>query len=104
MAQTNKRWYWLTLMAMLLVLAAYAYKRDLVGQYWSYRDSEIELDKLEQSYDSLEQEKQEKTGRVERLDDDPIEIEATVRQTKDLVREGETVYRIEKVDDGNSDE
>ncbi|NLT59368.1 MAG: hypothetical protein GXX88_01940, partial [Candidatus Hydrogenedentes bacterium] len=38
---------------------------------------------------------EELSRKVEHLDGDAVEMEAAIRRNKNLVREGETIYRVE---------
>jgi len=81
-------------MVLVGLLAFYAQRRDLYGLYQTQRDSEQRVEVLQKELAELEQEKDSLQGHVQRLDTDPGELEAASRRTRNLVREGETVYVI----------
>lgn len=87
--------YWLALVAMCGLVALYVAGRDLFGFYTGYRQGEREMRELSEQADALAEEKARLQQRIEHIGNDPVEMEAIVRQNKDLVRAGETIYRIE---------
>jgi cell division protein FtsB len=91
----SRKTYWIALAVVLALCVAYAYQRDLYGLYRHRQSSEIRVRELRQELDELEQREQQLTERVNGLDSDPVEMEAAIRRNKNLVREGEKVYRIE---------
>jgi len=76
-------------------LAVYAKFYDLPGLYDEYRYSEHEVEELISRLESLQTEEAVLSSKVLGLDTDPSEMEAAIRAKKGLVREGETVYRVE---------
>ncbi len=92
---TGPRWYWGGLILFALALVAYARQHDIAQLYTGYRYSEQEVDQLEERLQSLQEEEQKLQQNVEDLDNDPLAVEAEIRRSKGLVREGETVYRVE---------
>lgn len=81
------------------MLSIYAQRRDLPGLYMKWQASEAQLNELHRQVDGLEKQATALGQRVEYLNSDPVELEAAIRSGKRLVREGETVYRIELPDD-----
>ena len=64
-----------------------------------YQHSGQEVHDLEARLDSLKAEEQALRNNVSGLGDDPLELEAAIRDSKGLVREGETIYRVQLSDD-----
>jgi len=96
MDDRNKGWFWLILLLAVALTVYYVQRRDLVHRYYEYQKNARELSQAENTKADLEQKLAESRQRAEHLDNDPTEIEAAIRRNKDLVREGETVFRIEK--------
>ena len=94
MESTNKGWYWLALLAVLVAVGLYVQRRDLAGQYRAYRASDENVRELRLRLDGMESERQALQKTVQHLDDNPLELEAAIRRGKSLVREGETVYNV----------
>ena len=87
-------WYRGAVVALLIALGFYADRRDLMGLHLSYRDT---VEKVQGSDATLAQLQEAETAlrsKVEYLKNDPLEIEATIRAEKRLLREGETIYRV----------
>jgi cell division protein FtsB len=82
-----------------LVSAAYWYVgyRDLPGLYNAYKKGEQEAVNLRQALEADTAQAEELEAHVAGLDGDPVELEAAVRKNKNVVREGEIIYRIELV-------
>ncbi len=77
--------------------AAYVHHRDLAGRYEEFKESEQRVQSLHEERRALETEYHGLEQRVQHLDGDPVELEATIRRNRNMVREGETIYRIEEV-------
>ena len=92
--------YWLALTAMVALAAAYAYHSDVYGQYVRYKASEAQVHRLNEEVRALEHQEQHLQERVVRLETDRLELEAESRRSRNLVREVETIYRIEVAPDG----
>jgi cell division protein FtsB len=75
---------------------AYVVHRDLHGRYQAYQRSEESVQAAQHKEQALEDEKQRLEQRVKDLDQNPLEVEAAIRRIKRLVRDGETVYRLEE--------
>ncbi|MCP4641464.1 MAG: septum formation initiator family protein [bacterium] len=95
MSGRSQKGYWLSLVVVCALAAGYAYHRDLYGLYLYCRSSEDQVLQLDRELRGLEQDEARLQRRVKGLDNDPVEIEAAIRRNKNLVREGEKVYRIE---------
>jgi cell division protein FtsB len=79
--------------------SAYAWHRDLHGKYLKYLIRRTETESLLRERDALDTEKQELNAKVERLGNDMVEIEASIRRDKGLVRADEMVFQIELPDE-----
>ena len=96
MDDRNRGWFWLVLLLVAALTVLYVQRRDLPRRYMDYQKSAEELAQARQSCAELEGKIEASRQRAEHLGSDPTEIEAAIRRSKDLVREGETVFRIEK--------
>ena len=91
----RKRLYWLVLILTVAVTVLYAERRHLVSRYLEHERAAQEVHGAYQQCEKLEGDIEVKRQLVKDLRTDPLEIEAAIRRSKGLVREGETVYRIE---------
>lgn len=89
-------WYVLVLAAVVVLTALYVGRRDLIGRYWRHEARERQVNAAQQECKDLEKKIEASRKRIEHLGSDPVEIEAAIRRSKDLVRPGEQIYRIEK--------
>ena len=82
-----------------LVSAAYWYVgyRDLPGLYNAYRSGEEETVNLQQTLEEETAKAEVLEAHVAGLDGDPVELEAAVRRNKNVVREGEKIFRFDLV-------
>lgn len=96
MDEKNRGWYWLVLLLAAAVTLLYAERRDLYGRYLAHVRSVQEFREADHQRSELEHDIEASGLRIQYLGTDPVEIEAAVRRNKNLVREGETVFRIEK--------
>lgn len=88
------RTYWLMLAVMIAVSMVYVDKRGLVDLYADYQHSVHDVQVLQKDLDRLKSEEAGLRRRVEGLENDPVEMEAAIRQRKNLVRPGEIVFRV----------
>lgn len=88
--------YILLFIGCAALAAAYAVQRDLQGRFEERRQHQQAVEAARQQVDALDRELEQHKARVEGLDNDPVEIEASVRRVRQLVRPGETMYRIEE--------
>ncbi len=88
---------WLTLIAVAGLVLAYACHRNLYQRCQDYLKNEVEVQAKRRECETMEERIQASRQRVESLGSDPLEIEADIRRNNNLVREGETIYRIEMV-------
>lgn len=91
----GRRLYWLTLTLAIMLALAYVVHWDLYGRYAAHQESENATEALLRQVDTLERERDKIQRRVQDLDTNPLEIEAAIRSRKRLVRDGETVFRVE---------
>lgn len=89
----------MALLGVILLVSCYAWYRDLVGRYMVYQESQESVNQLMAENQELMRERDFLRKRVDRLGNDPIEIEAAIRRTRNLVREDERIYRIELPED-----
>jgi len=87
--------YVLVALLVALVTVMYAERRNLFARYFEHEAREGQVDTVRQQCEELQKEIDSSRRRVENLGSDPLEIEAAIRRSKDLVREGEKIYRIE---------
>ena len=100
MPRRRNGWYWIGMAVVLVGLTGYANHHDLMGLYIGYQDSERKVHDLELSLKSLKTEEARLNRSVQGLlNADSLEMEATIRGDRGLVREGETVYRVEIPED-----
>jgi cell division protein FtsB len=99
MTDAARRGYLLGLAVTAALVVGYAGLRDLYGRYADYRRNEGEVRALEREIEQLKQTAQELGERKEGLGTNPVEMEAAIRRTKNLVRPGEKVYRVEQTSD-----
>lgn len=88
--------YWLALATLLGALAYYGHVRDLPGRFAAYQERSRQVDALRDELRDKEMEKASLERRVADLESDPVEIEAAIREAEKKVRQGETIYRIER--------
>lgn len=90
---TGRR-YWLMLAVIAAASAVYVDKRGLVDLYENYQQSAHEVQVLQNDLERLRAEESGLRRRVEGLENDPVEMEAAIRQRKNLVRPGEIIFRV----------
>lgn len=88
--------YWLALALLVGALAYYGHARDLSGRFAAYRERNQQMEALRDELRKKEMERALLERRVADLESDPIEIEAAIREAEKKVREGETIYRIQR--------
>lgn len=99
MSPTRNRWYWLGLALLTVAAIGYAHQRDLFALQVDYQASEDEVRMLQRQLEQTAASETQLQQRVEQLHNDPLELEAAIRGTKRLVREGETIYRVPLTED-----
>ncbi len=83
--------------ALLLVgaaVAAYAYHRDFQGAYHEHAERQTRIDALRNERDALANRRDALQRHVEGMQSDDIEIERAIRRNRNLVYEGEKIFRI----------
>lgn len=94
MNSARNRWYWMGLALLAVAAVGYAHQRDLYALRLDYEASNDEVRMLELELEQSVDTEARLQQRVDQLHDDPLELEAAIRGTKRLVREGETIYRV----------
>ncbi|HOZ47103.1 MAG TPA: hypothetical protein PLO37_02135 [Candidatus Hydrogenedentes bacterium] len=94
---------------LLLILSGvaavgYYHFRDLRGRYESMRAKSTMADAEQQRCDEMEAINGRSRERVKSLGEDPLEWEADIRHNKVLVRDGETIYRLQPEEEGSAHE
>lgn len=89
-------WFVLALVIVAIVTFGYVNRRHLVERYSQHQRVQQQTQAAKEQSRRLEKEIEGTRQRIEHLGSDPTEIEAAIRRSKDLVREGEKIYRIEK--------
>lgn len=91
----HRVWYWVLVVLAVVLTVLYAEHRSLIGRYLEYHAGIRQVQQAEQDLLRLDQEVAAFSERVKHLGSDPFELEAAGRSSKDLVRDGETIYRIQ---------
>lgn len=86
--------YIATFAAVVGIALAYAYYRDLGGLHLEAQDSRNTVGDLRQELRERQAQEQHLIEKVRDLDNDAVEIEATIRETENRVRRDEKVYRV----------
>ena len=89
-------WFMLALVLVSALTLWYMGGRRLVERYGGHQQMQQQTQAAKEQVQRLEKEIDNTRRRIEHLGSDPMEIEAAIRRSKDLVREGEKIYRIEK--------
>lgn len=88
--------YLLALGLAIVLALAYIAHRDLFGRYEEYQQGEAAVEAAQKKSQDLEEELRQLDERVKALNQNSLEMEAAIRRIKRLVRDGETVYRLEE--------
>ena len=91
----SRIWYWLILLLAIAVAAMYAESQHLRERYVQLQRETEDRALQQEGVRNLQAEKELQEKRVEGLVTDPLEIEAAIRGSKRLVRDGEVVYGLE---------
>lgn len=92
---SNPLWYVLALLVTCAFAWGYYHACDLPGRFEEREERERELQRIRQEAEALEAQVQQAQERVYNLDADPLEVEASLRRIKGMVREDERIYRME---------
>ena len=95
--------YWLALSATVGACALYVWHQDLPGRFEEYQQSEQEVRELRNEWRAHQERRDALEERIRGLEHDPVELEAAIRRTRRMVREGETVYRVELPEESGDD-
>ncbi|GEM_PF-843164 len=95
MSQQTRNRYMMVVVAVTGIVCAYAFHRDLLSLYNKYCEREAAVQRLRQSVREAQALEDDLSRRVDGLDHDAVEMEAAIRRNKELIREGETIYRVE---------
>lgn len=98
MKKATKTWYWLALALAAGALVYYAHERDVYGQYLTYQEAMRTVELRVGELKALGEREEKLVRHVDGLDSDPLEMEAAIRRSKHLIREGEHVYRVRLLD------
>jgi cell division protein FtsB len=90
-----RRTYWLAVALLVALVLVYVHQRDFSSLRLDHRESRNMVDGLRLQVETLQEEEDRLRRRVEHLGTDPVEMEAAIRENKNLVRRGETIYRVE---------
>lgn len=95
MDEKRESGYWLIFLLVVGLTVLYADRHGLYERYQAYHDGQEQIREAERQCESLKAQIDESRRRVEYLHGDSLEIEDAIRRNKNLVREGEVIYRIE---------
>lgn len=93
----NRVWYWLVLLLVVAVTAVYSHRRSFVERYFDGQARMAEVEEQERLLSTLRSEILTSSEHVVDLDEDPFALEVEGRSDRDLVREDETVYRLQEM-------
>ena len=100
MTRKGRPWvYPVAFLAMVGLVWLYADQRGLEGTHGEHERSTQRLNALRDEAARLDGERAALQQRVEYLKSDPVEKEDAIRQRKNLVRPGETDFRVELSDE-----
>jgi cell division protein FtsB len=99
MVRRSGIFYLLALLALVGGLVYYVHERDLESLHVQYQQTGQQVEALRKQVENRKIEEKRLQQRARDLQSDPVEMEAAIRQRKNLVRKGETVYRVELADD-----
>lgn len=95
MDEKRESGYWLIVLLVIGLTALYANRHDLYAQYHKHLEGQAAVSEAQTQCAALEAQIDEARRLVKHLNSDPLEIEDAIRRNKNLVREGETIYRIQ---------
>lgn len=95
MDEKRESGYWLIFLLVAGMTALYADRRDLYDRYELFLEDQTKIQAAENQCVALQVQIDDARRLVEHLGSDPLEIEDAIRRNKNLVREGETIYRIQ---------
>jgi len=93
------KWYWLAVLATIILVALYVDRRDLPGRYEGWLQVEQAIKTREAEAAALKQQVETLRQRVEDLESDPVAQERAIRRWSRKLREDEQVFHIELPED-----
>lgn len=102
MKKKRRKAYWLVLLLTLGFAAVYTHHRDLPVRYQKHLERQRLVEATREESAALRERRSREERRAKQLVTDPLEIESAIREHRQRVRPGETVFRIEEVPAGGS--
>lgn len=90
--------YFIWLLGLVLVLAisiGYYHQRNIQQRYDEFKENQKALENIRDEVNALRVRVEEARARVERMENDPLEIEAAIRRDRRMTRDGEIIFHIE---------
>ena len=84
MSGRHGNWFWIGLIILVGLLLGYAEFHDLPKLYTGYQQSESDVVVLEERLEKVRAEKEQLQTHVEELDENPLSVEAAVRENMGL--------------------
>lgn len=94
MNRLHNKGYGISVGVLLVLVAAFAYRHQLVNLYKDVRHGDEEVHALELRLENVGLEHEELAEKVEGLGEDSQAVEEAIRSSKGLVREGEIIFRV----------
>lgn len=79
------------------VAYGYYHQRNIHARYLEFQENEKQIDAVRQDIESLKERVDQVKIRVQNMENDPVEIEATIRRIRRLTRDGEVIFHVEEV-------
>lgn len=82
---------------VLVIAVAYGYyqQRNIHGRYLDLKRNQSALEKIKSEVNELEARVNSAKATLQRLKEDPLEIEAAIRKERRMARDGEIIFHIE---------
>jgi len=77
------------------VAYGYAQQRNIRGRFSEFQNNENQVESVKKEIEALKERVEQAKQRVQNMENDPIEIEATIRRVRRLTRDGEIIFHIE---------
>jgi cell division protein FtsB len=90
--------YFIWLLGLVLVAAVaygYAHQRNIHQRYNDFRGDQVKLEGVRHEVEALRGRLKETTEKVEKMKNNPLEIEAAVRKDTRMTREDEIIFHVE---------
>ncbi len=94
--QRHRVVYLFILITSVGMAVGYWHSKNLSGRLQELEQSEQEIEDAKREIVERERELSKEEQRAQSLVNDPVEVEAAIRQIKRGVRDGETVFRVEQ--------